>query len=273
VLSERLGTVKADPGQVEQVILNLAQNARDAMPMGGRLVIETANVHLDEAYARSQTEARAGAHVVLTVSDTGHGMDAQTVAHVFEPFFTTKSEGKGTGLGLSTVYGIVKQSGGHVTVYSEVGQGSSFKVYLPRVDAPAEPASGAPTRSGEARGTETILLAEDEPALREMIREVLEGAGYAVLEAPLPEAALALAERHPGTIHLLMTDVVMPGMGGRELAGRIQAGRPDTRVLYVSGYSFDRVGHHGLIEANTTFLEKPFSAETLLRELRRILDR
>lgn len=273
VLSENVGTVKADPGQIEQVIVNLAVNARDAMPGGGKLIIETANVELDEGYVRTHADARSGPHVVLSVSDTGHGMDAVTLSRIFEPFFTTKGADKGTGLGLSTVYGIVKQSGGHVTAYSEPGHGTTFKVYLPRVDEPLEPWLDR-TAVGEAasRGTETVLLAEDEESLRLMFREVIAGAGYVVLEAASPEAALAVSESHEGPIHLFVTDIVMPRMGGQELARRVLAIRPDVRVLFVSGYSFEGIGHQGLIEPGTNFLEKPFTADALLRELRRILD-
>jgi PAS domain S-box-containing protein len=273
LFSESVGTIKADPGQLEQVIVNLAVNARDAMPGGGKLIIETANVELDEGYVRTHADARPGPHVVLSVSDTGHGMDAVTLSRVFEPFFTTKGADKGTGLGLSTVYGIVKQSGGHVTAYSEPGHGTTFKVYLPRVDEPRESRLDR-TAVGEtaSRGTETVLLAEDEESLRVMFREVLEGAGYVVLEAASPEAALAVSESHAGPIHLFVTDVVMPRMGGQELARRVLAIRPDVHVLFVSGYSFEGVGHQGLIEPGTNFLEKPFTADALLRELRRILD-
>jgi nitrogen-specific signal transduction histidine kinase/ActR/RegA family two-component response regulator len=272
VLAQNVGTVKADPGQVEQVIVNLAVNARDAMPGGGKLIIGTANVELDEGYVRRHADARPGPHVVLSVSDTGHGMDAVTLSRVFEPFFTTKGAEKGTGLGLSTVYGIVKQSGGHVTVYSEPGHGTTFKVYLPRVDEPLEPRLDRAVGEQASRGTETVLLAEDEESLRLMFREVIERAGYVVLEAASPEAAFAVSESHEGPIHLLVTDVVMPRMGGQELARRVLAIRPDVRVLYVSGYSFDGVGQQGLLEPGTNFLEKPFTAEALLRELRRILD-
>ena len=272
VLSEDLGTVKADPGQIEQVLVNLAVNARDAMPGGGKLVIETANTDLDEGYVRAHADARPGPHVVLSVSDTGHGMDARTLSRVFEPFFTTKGPDKGTGLGLSTVYGVVKQSGGHVTAYSEPGHGTTFKVYLPRVDEPLEPRPGQAAVGETPRGTETILLAEDEESLRLMFRELLEGAGYLVLEGASPEAALAASESHAGAIHLFMTDVVMPRIGGQELARRVLVTRPQVRVLYISGYSFEGIGHHGLIDAGANYLEKPFTAEALLRTVRKILD-
>ena len=272
VLSEDLGTVKADPGQIEQVLVNLAVNARDAMPGGGKLVIETANTDLDEGYVRAHADARPGPHVVLSVSDTGHGMDARTLSRVFEPFFTTKGPDKGTGLGLSTVYGVVKQSGGHVTAYSEPGHGTTFKVYLPRVDEPLEPRPGQAAVGETPRGTETILLAEDEESLRLMFRELLKGAGYLVLEGASPEAALAASESHAGPIHLFMTDVVMPRIGGQELARRVLVTRPQVRVLYISGYSFEGIGHHGLIDAGANYLEKPFTAEALLRTVRKILD-
>jgi CheY-like chemotaxis protein len=273
VFGERLGRVKADPGQLDQVILNLAVNARDAMPSGGKLIIETANVELDESYTRSRPDARPGQHVMLAVSDTGIGMDSTTLAHIFEPFFTTKAEGKGTGLGLATVYGIVKQSGGHVLVYSEPGRGSTFKVYLPRVP---EEVDAEGDESGEPEpalgGHETVMLVEDEESLRMMIQEILGESGYDVLDCATPEAAIEKARTHRGSIELLLTDVVLPRMSGRETAASLLAMRPGLRVVYMSGYTDQVVGQQGVIEPNTHFLQKPFTAEALLRKLRLVLD-
>ena len=267
---ERLGSVMADPGQMEQVIMNLAVNARDAMPEGGSLLLETRDVDLDAAYVRMHRNAHAGPHVMLAVSDTGEGMDAETMSRIFEPFFTTKPQGKGTGLGLSTVYGIVEQSGGSIEVYSEKGRGTTFKTYLPRVERPAEPA--APTApEPPPTGSETVLLVEDEPALRGMIREALEDAGYRVLEAGTPRQALAIAESHHGNIHLMLTDVVMPGMSGRELAERLKPLRPGVAVIYMSGYTDDAIGQHGLLDAGTHFLQKPFTFHQLLQKCREAL--
>ncbi len=272
VFAEGLGWVMADPGQMEQVIVNLAVNARDAMPKGGKLILETARVELDEAYALSHIGAKPGPNVMLAVSDTGHGMDAETLSHIFEPFFTTKEEGKGTGLGLATVYGIVQQSGGHIAVYSEVGLGSTFKIYLPRVERrPA--AVPAPARPKTPKGgSETILLAEDDSALRDMVREILERGGYTVLAGERPEDILQTALSHAGPIHLMLTDVVMPRMSGRDLAARIQAQQPGMRVLYMSGYTDEAISQHGILEPGIHFIEKPFAPESLLRKVREALD-
>jgi two-component system, cell cycle sensor histidine kinase and response regulator CckA len=272
VLEPSLGHIKADPGQVEQVILNLAVNARDAMPQGGKLTIETSNVHLDEEYARKHTSIRPGHFVMLAVSDNGTGMDATTQAHLFEPFFTTKPQGKGTGLGLSTVYGIVKQSDGNIWVYSERGLGTTFKVYLPRVDevAKVETASGP---LGELpRGRETVLLTEDEEPVRRLTRVILEMNGYQVLEAASGDEALILYEAHTGEVDLILTDVVMPRMSGRELAQQLEILSPGIKVLYLSGYTDDAIVRHGLLDQKMAFLQKPFTPDGLLRKVRAVLD-
>ncbi len=271
-LAPDLGRVRADPSQFEQVIVNLVVNARDAMPDGGRLTIETANVDLDEAYVEQHLGAAAGAYAMLAVTDTGTGMDAVVRAHLFEPFFTTKEVGKGTGLGLATVYGIVKQSGGYISVYTEPGHGSSFKVYLPRT-APL-PQATAPTasRPTAARGSETILIVEDEAAVLALSRRALEKQGYDVLAAANPADALRIVERHGGPIHLLLTDVVMPGMSGRELAEQLAARRAGIRVLYMSGYPGDAITQGGTLAAGSAFLSKPFAPDGLARKVRDVLD-
>jgi PAS domain S-box-containing protein len=271
VLAPDLGRVRADPNQIEQVIVNLAVNARDAMPDGGKLTIETANITLDESFAQGHLGSVPGAYALLAVTDTGTGMDASVRAHLFEPFFTTKEVGKGTGLGLATVYGIVKQSGGYVSVYSEPGHGSSFKIYLPRIDATADIVTG-PQKDGPTRGTETVLVVEDEPAVLSLSQRALEAQGYLVLAAADPPAALRVVERHGGTIHLLLTDVVMPAMSGRELAERLVARRPGIRVLYMSGYPGDAVVQHGALPSGSAFLQKPFSPDGLARKVRDVLD-
>jgi two-component system cell cycle sensor histidine kinase/response regulator CckA len=269
-LATTVGLVKVDPGQLEQIIMNLAVNARDAMPQGGRLTIETGDVEMDETYVRGHPLAHAGHYVMLAVSDTGVGMDAETQARIFEPFFTTKEVGKGTGLGLATVYGIVKQSGGFIWVYSEPGHGTTFKVYLPRVDEPVSPAAAAaPPAAG---GAETVLVVEDVAAVRTVAREMLERRGYTVLEAPDGESALRLAGKHRGEIHLLLTDVVMPGGSGRALADRLLALRPGMKVLYMSGYTDDAVVRHGILEAGIAYLQKPFAPDSLTRKVRAVLD-
>ena len=273
-LAPTTGRVKADPGQLEQVIMNLAVNARDAMPNGGKLTLETGNVDLDEAYAADHYPARAGPFVLLAVSDTGIGMSEETQAHMFEPFFTTKEKGKGTGLGLATVYGIIKQSGGFIWVYSEVGHGTTFKLYLPRVEELAERASQpAQARARAGRGTETVLVVEDEAPVRSVARQVLERHGYTVLEAPSAEAALDIATRYSGIIHLLLTDVVMPGLNGRELASRLATLRPDARVIFMSGYTDDAVTRHGVLEPGSAYVQKPFTPDAIARKVREVLDR
>jgi PAS domain S-box-containing protein len=269
-----LGTVRADAGQIEQVIMNLAVNARDAMPAGGKLTIETSNVSLDEEYARFHAPLRPGNYVMLAISDTGAGMDSETQSHIFEPFFTTKGP-KGTGLGLSTVYGIVKQSGGYIWVYSEAGRGTTFKIYLPRVaetvESPAQIAVPAESVATEP-GTETVLLVEDEANLRYLARQYLEKQGYRVIEAADGAVAMQIAVAHEGVIHLLLTDVIMPGMNGRELAQRISEIRPNVKVLYMSGYTENVIGRDGTLDAGVRLLQKPFTLRDLKSKVREVLD-
>ncbi len=271
-VKDDIGKVKADPAQIEQVIMNLVVNARDAMPEGGRLIVETCNTSLDANYAVDHVSVKPGRYVMLAVSDTGVGMDQQTVAHIFEPFFTTKESGRGTGLGLSTVYGIVKQSGGYIWVYSEPGKGSTFKVYLPRVeDVPEELASPAPAMR-QQRGTETILVVEDEEAVRDLIRTVLTEKGYDVIPSLDPQHAEQISSRFEGEIHMLLTDVVMPGTSGRELAARISAQRRGIRVLYMSGYTDNVITSGGMLERGLAFLQKPFSPAALVQKVREVLN-
>ncbi|HVP51056.1 MAG TPA: PAS domain S-box protein [Terriglobales bacterium] len=271
-LDDDLGCVKADPGQIEQVIMNLAVNARDAMPRGGKLTLETANLELDQSYSREHAMVKPGAYVMLAITDTGSGMDAETLSHVFEPFFTTKEQGKGTGLGLSTVYGIVKQSGGYIWPYSEPGMGTTFKIYLPRVDEMAERAQARTQAPPGLGGTETILLVEDEEGVRGLTRQLLQRHGYTVLEAEHGQDALLLCERYSGPIHLLLSDVVLAQMSGRELVQRLTPLRPEMKVLYMSGYSDEAIFQHGVLEHGTAFLQKPFTTESLMRKLREVLD-
>jgi two-component system, cell cycle sensor histidine kinase and response regulator CckA len=269
VLEPGLASIKADQGQIEQVIVNLVVNARDAMPRGGRLRIETASVHLDEAYVRRHSPQQAGPYVSVTVSDTGTGMDAETQAHIFEPFFTTKEIGKGTGLGLSTVYGVVRQSDGHIWVYSELGHGTTFKIYLPRSGQAAQVEKSSPGLTESLRGTETILLVEDAEPLRELARGLLADNGYTVLETGHPEHAIEIARKFKGSIHLLLTDMVMPGMNGRVLAGKLASVRPDMKVVFMSGYT--GFTHSGLVDSELILLPKPFTKDTLLRKVRDVL--
>jgi PAS domain S-box-containing protein len=270
-LASDLERTRVDRGQIEQVVMNLVVNARDAMPHGGRLTIETRNVVLDEAYARQHLGVTPGRHVMLAVSDTGCGMDEATRARVFDPFFTTKAPGQGTGLGLSTVYGIVAQSGGHVAVYSEPGRGATFKAYFPAVASSAEAASPEP-ETPVVRGHETVLLVEDEAMLRRAAREILELQGYQVLSAAGGHEAAQAAGRHAGPIHLLLTDVVMPEMSGPAVAARLATARPDMKVLYMSGYTDGAIAHHGVLEPGVAYLSKPFTIDSLTAKVRAVLD-
>jgi signal transduction histidine kinase/CheY-like chemotaxis protein len=270
-LDPRLGSVRADQGQIEQVIMNLAVNARDVMPNGGKLTIETRNIDLDGSYFERHGRARTGPHVVLAVSDTGCGMNPETRSHVFEPFFTTKEQDQGTGLGLATVYGVVKQSDGDVWVYSELGQGASFKIYLPRIDqAPTPPKEGS--RIQRRTATETLLLAEDSDAVRRLLREILRKAGYTVLEARNGAEALEISRTFDGVIDLLLTDMVMPQMSGRELGAHLAMKRPQMKVLFMSGYTEEAIVRNGVLAPGTAFLEKPFTSASVMARVRELLD-
>jgi CheY-like chemotaxis protein len=270
-LEPHLGSVKADPGQIEQVIMNLVVNSRDAMPEGGRITVETNNTDLDADYAAIHVPTRPGRYVMLAITDTGSGMDAATQTRIFEPFFTTKDVGKGTGLGLATVYGIVKQSDGYVWVYSEVGVGTTFKIYLPRVDEEADLAREQEP-SLPLRGTETVLLVEDEASLRELLGEVLQAHGYSVLLARDGAHAQQIAEAHAGPIPIMVTDVIMPGMGGPKIVDLVTQTRPETKVLFISGYSDESIVRYGLNRPGRAFLSKPFAPDVLLRRVRELLD-
>jgi two-component system, cell cycle sensor histidine kinase and response regulator CckA len=273
VQAANLARVMADPGLIGQVVMNLAINARDAMPQGGKLTIETANVYLGDDYIKQHLDVEPGHYVLLAVSDTGCGMDEATLSHIFEPFFTTKSKGKGTGLGLAVVYGIVKQSGGHIWVYSELGHGATFKVYLPT----AKQDTGLfamETRPNQLviGGSETILLVEDDETVRNLAGVILRGYGYTVLEAHDGYQALEMCSRHEGRVHILVTDIVMPGMNGRELAQKMESMCAVIKVLYISGYTDNAIVHHGVLDAGTAFLQKPFTPEALARKIREVMD-
>jgi hypothetical protein len=268
-LSPDLGNITADQGQLQQVIVNLAVNARDAMPTGGTLLIETANVTFDETYASTHADTRPGPHVMLAVSDTGSGMTPEVKEHLFEPFFTTKPTGAGTGLGLATVYGMVKQSGGWIWVYTELGRGTTFKIYFPRTDSPLT--QSQPVLRSDVRGSETILLVEDQPEVRTLAVSALRKCGYTVHSAANGAEALATSRQAGGAIHLLVTDVIMPGMNGREVAGKLREERPDLRVLFMSGYTANAIAHRGVLDAGMDYLQKPFTPELLTAKVREVL--
>jgi two-component system, cell cycle sensor histidine kinase and response regulator CckA len=269
--SQNMATVRVNPSQIEQIVMNLAVNARDAMPGGGRITIETGLADLGEDRAETHFNVQPGRYVSIAVTDTGHGMTQKIRSRIFEPFFTTKGQVDGTGLGLATIYGIVKQNHGDIWVYSEPGKGSTFKVYLPAVDELAEPRQGAENRILH-RGMETILVAEDDAGLRLMTQEMLERLGYKVLIAESSQEAIRIASIHPGPIHLLLTDVMMRNSNGRELAEKLGYLRRQTRVLYMSGYPSETVVQHGVLGAGVSFLEKPFTLESLARKVREALD-
>ena len=272
-LSPDAGNIKADPSHIEQALVNLAINARDAMPGGGRITVETSNVVLDETYAKTHLGVQPGEFVMIALSDTGHGMDAETRRRIFEPFFTTKEKGKGTGLGLAMVYGVVKQAGGDIWVYSEPGQGTTFKLYFPRVVEPASHGMPAAEVRPEPAPTATILVVEDEQAVRDLTVRILRQLGYSVLTASSGAEALEVSERHEGEIAALLTDVVMPSMSGRELADQLLKSRPEMGVLYLSGYTENSIVHHGVLDRDVNFLPKPFSRDALAKKVRHILTR
>jgi CheY-like chemotaxis protein len=272
-LDPKLGRIKADAGQIDQVLMNLAANARDAMPRGGKLTIETANVGLDAEYASAHPEVRPGPYILLAVSDDGFGIDSATLSHLFEPFFTTKGLARGTGLGLATVYGIVKDSGGHLSVYSEVGSGTSFKVYFPRVDEEvALTDTPKPEAADTKDGKETVLLVEDEEDVRTFTRHLLHSFGYRVLDASDGVEAMRVSEQHREPIPLLISDVIMPRMGGRQLAENLKSVRPDLKVLFISGYTDDAIVRHGVLQSDVAFLQKPFTPTALASKVREVLE-
>ena len=263
-------TIRTDPGQLEQVVMNVVVNARDAMPGGGKLIVETANAQVDQMYAGPNVDLKPGRYVVLAISDNGVGMDAETVTHLFEPFFTTKAPGKGTGLGLATAYGIVKQSGGAISVYSEPGRGTTVKIYLPSTEAKAAEAAEQEPAAAQ-RGSETILVLEDEARVRKLVCEVLAGHGYHVLEAVRGEEAMRMASEYKGCIHLLLTDVVMPEMSGPQALEQIRARHPNMKVLFMSGYTDEAMMHHGILDSGAPFLQKPFLPDALAQKVRDVL--
>ena len=268
-----IGAVKVDAGQFQQVLVNLVVNARDAMPGGGKIVIETSNAELDDGYCSRHPYVKPGRFVMVAVSDTGHGMSEEVKAHIFEPFFTTKAKGSGTGLGLATTYGAVKQAGGSIEVYSEVGMGTTFKIYLPRVEGEASKLVRDDQPQKLLGGTETVLLVEDEDIVRDLCVRVLDELGYRVLQAGNGDEAIALAMGHGGRIDLLLTDVVMPGMSGRELANRLTRIHPETRVLFTSGYTDNAIVHHGVLDEGVSFIGKPYSPSALAKKVREVLDK
>jgi len=264
-------TIRTDPGQLEQVVMNVVVNARDAMPGGGKLIIETANARIDESYAGPAVDLKPGAYVILAISDTGMGMDNDTIAHLFEPFFTTKAPGKGTGLGLATAYGIVKQSGGAISIYSEPGRGTTVKIYLPSAEGAAVVESKKQAPAEPLGGSETILVLEDEPRVRKLVCEVLAGRGYHVLEAVRGDEAVRIAKTYSGRIDLLLADVVMPEMSGPQALELIRARHPKMKVLFMSGYTDEAMGHHGVLDSGAPFLQKPFLPEALAQKVREVL--
>jgi CheY-like chemotaxis protein len=270
-LAKDLGRVKTDAGQIEQVLMNLAVNAKDAMPQGGNLTIETANIVLDGEYGRKHVAVKPGSYVMLSVSDSGCGMSPEVKERVFEPFFTTKGKGKGTGLGLSTVYGIVKQSEGNIWVYSEPGRGTTFKIYLPRVDEPPEEIRKANVKE-VPWGNETVLIVEDDEPVRNLAARILEKQGYTVLKAHRVHEAIRFCKERKEPIHLLLTDVVMPEMSGHELVKNLIQMRQDFKILYMSGYTDDAIVHHGVLDRGVNFIQKPFALEGLARKVREVLD-
>jgi CheY-like chemotaxis protein len=272
LLDPAAGHIKADPGQIEQVIMNLAVNARDAMPTGGKLTVTTANTTLDKKHLKNFPDMDAGDYVTLAIADTGTGMSEEVKVHLFEPFFTTKPSGKGTGLGLATCFGIVKQNAGHINVHSELGSGTTFKIYFPQVQSALEPLRVRNQPIEVAGGNETVLLVEDEPVVRELAVATLREKGYTVVEAGNGEEGLRLARQHDGAIDLVLTDVVMPVMGGKEMADALRTSHPGTKVLFTSGYTEDALGHHGVLRPGILFLPKPYLTSTLARKVREVLD-